>query len=128
MTGTPVLLRSDFLLGCSLAVSAAFLCCLIFVGVCFACVAQCKTPGGFWWKNLLCIRLLSLSIRGWKWLKNWLRESCFPRLKDFHKNTRIAVRKNLLWIGILMKKCTDKVGAQRDGIAWEVDKPNQRWS
>ena len=36
-------------------------CCLIFVGFCFACAAQFKTPNGYWWRNLLFIRCFALA-------------------------------------------------------------------
>ena len=110
MNGTPVLLRSDFMLGCSLAVSAAFLCCLLLTGFCFACVAQCKTPGKFCWKNLLCIRLLSAFIRLWKYLNTWFRESGFPRLKKSLENTWGIIRSALVWLCGVARKCTDKIG------------------
>ena len=28
-----------------------YLCCLLFVGFCFACAAQFKTPGCYWWRH-----------------------------------------------------------------------------
>ena len=96
MNGTPVLLRSDFMLGCSLAVFTAFLCCLMFTGFCFACVAQCKTGGGFWWQRLLCVRLLFLSIRSFRRLSIWIRETCSPRLKSLLQATYAKIR-NLLY-------------------------------
>ena len=45
---------------------ALFFGCLTFVGFCFGCVAQFKTPGGFWWRNTLLGRGLHLLVLGWK--------------------------------------------------------------
>ena len=109
-TGTPVLLRSDFTLGCSLAVASAFLCSLMFVGFCYACVAQCKTPDGFWWQNLLCIRLVFLSMRFMQWLASWLQETCFPWLKQVLKNIWSKTWKALVWLYGATEKITAKAG------------------
>ena len=87
MAGVPVLLESDFLLGCSLAVSAAFVCCLIFIGFCLAFAAQVKTRDGFWWRNLLCIRFIFLCMRFMRWLEIWLREKAFPWLGQLLKRS-----------------------------------------
>lgn len=42
--------------------AGGFLVCLVFVGFCFAFVAQLKTPGAFWWWNSLCGRCLRLAM------------------------------------------------------------------
>ena len=44
-----------------------FVCCLAFVGFCFAFVAQLKTPGWFWVRNSLCVRCLGVCLRVGKW-------------------------------------------------------------
>ncbi len=51
---------------------AALFCCLVFVGFCFACAAQFKTPGGFWWRN----SLVGWSLRVLIWLWNQFAEGC----------------------------------------------------
>ena len=108
--GAEVLLRRDFLVACGYALIAAFAACLIFVGFCFAFVAQIKTPGGFWWKNTLCgifLRgLAKFAVR----LEYFLADKGFPFLGRFfrglwqftcravvclYKSTEMA----LLWIG-----------------------------
>ena len=48
------LLPSDVLTALCVGVGLCYLGCLVFVGFCFAFVAQLKTPGGFWWRNTLC--------------------------------------------------------------------------
>ena len=45
------------------AVLAGLVICLIFVGFCFACAAQFKTPGGYWWRNSVIGRILRLLHR-----------------------------------------------------------------
>ena len=40
----------------------AYTASLLLVAFCFACVAQIKTPGGFWWRNTLCGHILRLLV------------------------------------------------------------------
>ena len=46
-----------------------YLCCLLFVGFCFACAAQFKTPGCYWWRH----SLTGLCWKGlvWCWRFFW---------------------------------------------------------
>ena len=46
-----------------------YLCCLLFVGFCFACAAQFKTPGCYWWRH----SVTGLCWRGlvWCWRFFW---------------------------------------------------------
>lgn len=46
-----------------------YLCCLLFVGFCFACAAQFKTPGRYWWRH----SVTGLCWRGlvWCWRFFW---------------------------------------------------------
>jgi len=74
------LLERDFLLGCAGVAAAAFAVCLLVVAYLFAFIAQCRTPGGYWWRNLLVIRFVFLCMRFMKWLERWLREKFFPWL------------------------------------------------
>ena len=78
--GIEIVLQRDFTVGCGFAVAAAFAVCLIFVGFCFAFVAQIKTPGGFWWRNTLCGRFIRLFMVFGVWLERFLRERFFPWL------------------------------------------------
>ena len=78
--GVDFLLERDFLTGCSVTLAAAFLCCLLLSGFLFALIAQIKTPGGFWWRNLICIRFVFLCMRLLQWLEGWLRVKFFPWL------------------------------------------------
>ncbi len=43
--------------------AAGFVCCLAFVGFCFAFAAQVKMPGYYWWWNSICGRALRLGLR-----------------------------------------------------------------
>ena len=33
------------------------------MGFCFACAAQFKTPGGYWWRNSVCWRCMNLLVK-----------------------------------------------------------------
>ena len=76
----PTLLGRDFLLGCSFALACLFGVCLMIVGILFAFVAQVKMPRGFWWRNLLTIRLCFLLKRMFLWTERTLRKKIFPFL------------------------------------------------
>ncbi|MDO5153436.1 MAG: HAMP domain-containing sensor histidine kinase [Eubacteriales bacterium] len=83
--GTEYLLRQSIQTGCVYAVAAAFSACLIFVGFCFAFVAQVKTPGGYWWHNCLCVRFLTLLVRFAVCLEKFLATRFFPGSVRFLK-------------------------------------------
>ena len=55
---------------------AGFVCCLLFVGFCFAFVAQLKAPGWFWVKNAFCVRCFFLGVRLWKWCWRLFVRAC----------------------------------------------------
>ena len=95
--GSYLLLQRDFQLACALAAAAAFAACLIFVGFCYALVAQLKTPGGFWYRNTLCGHALGLSYRFMLWLERFLREKGLPFVGRMLKGSwRFAV-KTCVW-------------------------------
>ena len=108
--GTPVLLGSDFLLGCSLAVACVFVCCLIFIGFCFACTAQLKTAGGFWWRNLLTVRFIFLFMTFAEKFSHWLSEKGFPCLGRFVKNTWHWIWKILVRLYEAVEAVTARTG------------------
>ena len=112
--GTPVLLRSDFLLGCSAAAGATFGCCLLITAYLFAFVAQVKTPGGFWWRNLLCIRFVFLCMRLLQWLERWLREKGLPALGRLTLKAWQWILKAMIWLYKTLEKTalwvTDRTG------------------
>ena len=104
------LLERDFLLGCSAAAASGFAGCLLLVGFLFAAIAQGKTPDGFWWRNLLCIRFVFLCMRFMKWLEGWLREKCFPWLCHMLKKTWSWIWKGMVWLYEAIEKTTARMG------------------
>lgn len=47
---------------CAGVLMAGYVMSLIFVSFCFACAAQFKTPGGYWWRNSVCWRCMNLPV------------------------------------------------------------------
>ena len=45
-----------------------YLCSLLIVGLLYACVAQFKTPGGYWWRHSAVGWCLLLIWRGFRWI------------------------------------------------------------
>ena len=112
MVVAPRLLGSDFLFGCSLALGSVFVCCLIFVGFCYAFVAQLKTPGGYWWRNLLGIRFVCLCIRLLQGLKRWFLETSFPWLLQRLKKLWGWIQKCLRWLCEVAQKLSTRISKQ----------------
>ncbi|MDY4598609.1 MAG: hypothetical protein SPC78_03115, partial [Candidatus Faecousia sp.] len=77
---TQHLLSSDVLTACCVGIALCYLGCLVFVGFCYAFVAQLKTPGGYWWRNTLCGWCLRLCVRFAVWLEGILSTRAFPWL------------------------------------------------
>ena len=75
-----------------------YLVCLVFVGFCFACAAQFKTPGFYWWHHSL--TGLCWRIAVWCWHFGW---KCLGWAYRILCSAAIAV---LLW----MKKVLKKIG------------------
>ena len=65
--GVPHLLQNSLKSGLLAGVLLVYGMCLLVVGFCFACAAQFKTPGGYWWRNSLCARSVDLlgAVLGW---------------------------------------------------------------
>lgn len=80
----------------------SFVASLLIVGFLFAAVAQFKTPGGYWWRNSLIGRILSLCRTILQWLMVWGKEKLMPFLGRNGKK---------LWS--LLKRC---VYALADGV------------
>ena len=74
------LLSSDVLTACCIGIALCYLGCLVFVGFCFAFVAQLKTPGGYWWRNTVCGYALRLCVRFAVWLEGVLSTTILPWL------------------------------------------------
>ena len=73
-----------------------YLCCLLFVGFCFACAAQFKTPGCYWWRH----SVTGLCWKGlvWCWRFFW---KCAARCYHILWAVTLPV---LQWVLGLMKK------------------------
>ena len=67
-----------------------YLCCLIFVGFCFACAAQFKAPDHYWWRH---------SVTGFCWRLFW---KCAAGCYHILWAITLPV---LQWVLGLMKKC-----------------------
>ena len=67
-----------------------YLCCLVFVGFCFACAAQFKAPGHYWWGH---------SVTGFCWRLFW---KCAAGCYHILWAITLPV---LQWVLGLMKKC-----------------------
>ena len=74
-----------------------YLCCLLFVGFCFACAAQFKTPNHYWWRH----SVTGLCWRGlvWCWRFFW---KCAAGCYHILWAVTLPV---LQWVLGLMKKC-----------------------
>ena len=74
-----------------------YLCCLLFVGFCFACAAQFKTPGCYWWRH----SVTGLCWKGlvWCWRFFW---KCVAGCYHILWAVTLPV---LQWVLGLMKKC-----------------------
>lgn len=75
-----------------------YLVCLVFVGFCFACAAQFKTPNFYWWRHS--VTGLCWRIAVWCWRLFW---KCLGWAYRILWSAAIAV---LLW----MKKVLKKIG------------------
>ncbi len=108
--GTEYLLRQSIQTGCVFAVAAGFCASLLFVGFCFAFVAQIKTPGGYWWRNTLCGHILRLCVRFAIWLEKFLSVRFFPALgRGIKKLWHLFVR-GITWLGCLIRGIFRKIG------------------
>ena len=72
------LIGSDALTACCIGIALCYLSCLIFVGFCYAFVAQLKTPDGYWWRNTVCGWCLRLCVRFAVWLEVILSTMAWP--------------------------------------------------
>ena len=83
MAGAQYLLQRSTLVGMLFLLLMGYCASLLAVGFCFACAAQFKTSGGYWWRNSLCGRCLRLAGWGCRLLlkfTRWAAEKCESRL------------------------------------------------
>jgi len=111
-SGVPVLLSREFTLGCALAAVCAFGCGLILAGFLLAFVAQCKTGGGMWWRNMLTIRFVFLFMGCAEKFRRWLAEKGFPRLLGFTKKVWQWIWKILVRLYETVERFAARTGAK----------------
>ena len=110
------LFRQNLQTALASVLGAEYLMCLIFVGFCFACAAQFKTPGGYWWRSLLCWRLLNLTVlcvkgffTGCRWLYRKLTKA-FAVLWGWVPALLGLLKRAWLWLWGTVKKAGAKAG------------------
>lgn len=97
---------------CAGVLMAGYAMSLIFVGFCFACAAQFKTPGGYWWRNSVCWRCLDLLVKcvkgcfsGCGWLLRKL-----PKAAAVFWDFLLMLLTPLRWLWMQIKKTCAKIG------------------
>lgn len=97
---------------CAGMLMAGYVMSLIFVGFCFACAAQFKTPGGYWWRNSVCWRCLDLLVKcvkgcfsGCGWLLRKL-----PKAAAVFWDFLLMLLTPLRWLWKQIKKTCAKIG------------------
>ena len=97
---------------CAGMLMAGYAMSLIFVSFCFACAAQFKTPGGYWWRNSVCWRCMNLLVKcvkgcfsGCGWLLRKLPVA-FAALGRF----LLVLLSPLRWLWRQVKKTCAKIG------------------
>ena len=120
-------LERDFLVGCEVLAGAGFLCCLIFVGFCFAFVAQMKTPGGFLWRNTLCGHCLRLGMAMLVWLKNVTADHGVPALGKFLRAFWDLTMKAFVWLYKSTEKLLHHCGGWVGNAFRWMGKTINRW-
>lgn len=85
---------------------------LIFVGFCFACAAQFKTPGGYWWRNSICWRCLNLlvkCVKGFFTGCGWLLRK-LPKAAAVFWDFLLVLLTPLRWLWKQIKKTCARIG------------------
>lgn len=97
---------------CAGVLMAGYVMSLIFVGFCFACAAQFKTPGGYWWRNSVCWRCLDLLVKcvkgcfsGCGWLLRKL-----PKAAAVFWDFLLMLLTPLRWLWTQIKRTCAKIG------------------
>ena len=97
---------------CAGMLMAGYAMSLIFVSFCFACAAQFKTPGGYWWRNSVCWRCLDLLVKcvkgcfsGCGWLLRKL-----PKAAAVFWDFLLMLLTPLRWLWTQIKKTCAKIG------------------
>ena len=97
---------------CAGMLMAGYAMSLIFVSFCFACAAQFKTPGGYWWRNSVCWRCLNLLVKcvkgcfsGCGWLLRKL-----PKAAAVFWDFLLILLTPLRWLWKQIKRTCAKIG------------------
>lgn len=97
---------------CAGMLMAGYAMSLIFVGFCFACAAQFKTPGGYWWRNSVCWRCMNLLVKcvkgcfsGCGWLLRKL-----PKAVAVFWDFLLMLLTPLRWLWKQIKRTCAKIG------------------
>lgn len=97
---------------CAGMLMAGYAMSLIFVSFCFACAAQFKTPGGYWWRNSVCWRCMNLLVKcvkgcfsGCGWLLRKL-----PKAVAVFWDFLLMLLTPLRWLWKQIKKTCAKIG------------------
>lgn len=97
---------------CAGMLMAGYAMSLIFVSFCFACAAQFKTPGGYWWRNSVCWRCMNLLVKcvkgcfsGCGWLLRKL-----PRAVAVFWDFLLILLTPLRWLWKQVKRTCAKIG------------------
>ena len=95
----------------------AYVASLLVVGFCFACAAQFKTPGGYWWRHSFCGfclkllgKLLRLLIRFVRWMWTFWKSKLWPGIKKVVKAIFVLLMQILKKIGSWLKKTGKALG------------------
>ena len=97
---------------CAGVLMAGYVMSLIFVSFCFACAAQFKTPGGYWWRNSVCWRCMNLLVKcvkgcfsGCGWLLRKL-----PKAAAVFWDFLLMLLTPLRWLWKQIKRTCAKIG------------------
>lgn len=97
---------------CAGMLMAGYVMSLIFVSFCFACAAQFKTPGGYWWRNSVCWRCMNLLVKcvkgcfsGCGWLLRKL-----PKAAAVFWDFLLMLLTPLRWLWKQIKRTCAKIG------------------
>lgn len=94
-------LQSSIETGCMVMGGLAFLASLFLVQVLYCGVSQFKTPGGYWWRNSICGRLLVGCWKLLKWMVTFLPEKLSRALKFLWNLASRILR--FLWQDVLVR-------------------------
>lgn len=113
---------------CAGVLMAGYVMSLIFVSFCFACAAQFKTPGGYWWRNSVCWRCLDLLVKcvkgcfsGCGWLLRKL-----PKAAAVFWDFLLMLLTPLRWLWTQIKKTCAKIGKSVNRV-YSMMPPTWQW-